>query len=141
MQYSKTTNKAKTQKRKNATQKPKQNTKNKQTNKPNKQPNNMGDGNYYQKKLQEPWFGLIQTGVKKVEGRPNKGDFAEMDVGDNVEWTNDLTGKNRRLLTKIVGIRRYNTFYDMIETEGLNNVLPATGAGIHTVKEIGRAHV
>ena len=32
----------------------------------------------YTKNLSEPWFTLIKLGLKKCEGRLNKGDFAKM---------------------------------------------------------------
>ena len=32
------------------------------------------------KQVQEPWFSLIETGKKKVEGRLNKGVFKNLSV-------------------------------------------------------------
>lgn len=89
----------------------------------------------YTKSVQEPWFSLIKTGTKVVEGRPKKGIFNKIKKDDIVIWTNDITGKIRECKTKVVGVRYYDTFYDMIETEGLYNVLPANGAGIKTVED------
>jgi hypothetical protein len=34
----------------------------------------------YEKNLSEPWFSLIKLRIKKVEGRLNKGDFANMNL-------------------------------------------------------------
>ena len=42
---------------------------------------------YYSKSVQEPWFSLIKTGIKTIEGRLCKGDFALMRAGDYVTWT------------------------------------------------------
>jgi hypothetical protein len=39
----------------------------------------------YVENLSEPWFTLIQLGLKTVEGRKNKGKFKEMKVGDIIE--------------------------------------------------------
>ena len=36
-----------------------------------------------EKKLSEPWFSLIKLKIKKVEGRLNKGDFANMNIADD----------------------------------------------------------
>lgn len=92
-------------------------------------------GNEYQKSVQEPWFSLIQNGIKKIEGRPNKGMFKKLKKGDIVVWINDITGKRRECRTLITNVRIYKSFHEMIETEGITNVLPATGAGIITVDD------
>lgn len=43
----------------------------------------------YIEHVSEPWFSLILLGIKKVEGRLNKGRFGEMKEGDIIEWYND----------------------------------------------------
>ena len=43
----------------------------------------------YVKNLSEPWFSLIHEGEKTIEGRLNKGDFANMVVGDIIVFTNN----------------------------------------------------
>ena len=43
----------------------------------------------YEKNLSEPWFSLIKLKIKKVEGRLNKGDFANMNIGDFILFTNN----------------------------------------------------
>jgi len=75
----------------------------------------------YKKHLSEPHFSNIKSGKKKVEGRLNKGSFAEMKKGDIVEWFDD---KKRKVKTKIVKLVYYKTFEKMIRTERLKNVLP-----------------
>ena len=42
----------------------------------------------YTKYISEPWFTLIKLGIKKCEGRLNKGDFSIMDRGDIIIFTN-----------------------------------------------------
>lgn len=105
-------------------------------NKNSKRNNNikMG-GKQYEKSILEPWFSLIQNGIKKVEGRPKKKIFNELKKNDIVTWTNDITGKVRKCKTLITDVRYYDTFHDMIATEKLINVLPAPGAGIKTVED------
>lgn len=89
----------------------------------------------YEKSVLEPWFSLIKTGVKKIEGRPKKGMFSTLKKGDRIVWTNDLGGNHRTCDTLITDVRYYDTFYQMIEAEKLENVLPASGCGIKTVSD------
>lgn len=37
---------------------------------------------HLRKRVSEPWFTLIGMGLKQVEGRLNKGDFARLETGD-----------------------------------------------------------
>ncbi len=77
----------------------------------------------YKKHLSEPHFSNIKKGLKKVEGRLHKGTFAKLKIDDIVEWFNDETGKIRKVKTKIVSIKKYKTFEDMIRKERLKNTL------------------
>lgn len=67
--------------------------------------------------VQEPYATFILNGVKTVEGRLNKGKFAEAQVGDQVLLNETTT-------FVIVGKNQYKTFKEMIESEGLKNVIP-----------------
>jgi ASC-1-like (ASCH) protein len=78
----------------------------------------------YSKNVSEPWFSLISTGLKTVEGRLNKGEFKEMKVGEIIEWKNYDFGE-RKMLTKIVKKEHYASFKDYLETEGLKKCLPS----------------
>jgi ASC-1-like (ASCH) protein len=69
-----------------------------------------------------PWFGYIKAGRKTIEGRLNKGDFANFKKGDIVQWTNNEL--NQEFKTKVVYKKVYKSFYEMISKEGLANVLP-----------------
>ena len=40
----------------------------------------------YEKNLSEPWFSLIKLRIKKVEGRLNKGTFAELQKGEIIKF-------------------------------------------------------
>jgi len=77
----------------------------------------------YSLRVSEPWFSLILLGLKTVEGRKNRGLFAQMKVGDIVEWTNDSIIP-RSVQTKITGKAVYPTFREYLETEGLDKCLP-----------------
>lgn len=71
------------------------------------------------KSVSEPWFGLIASGAKTVEGRLSKGDV--------VEWTNDELGFKRSVRTVVKSVRKYATFKAYLTSEGIDNCLPAYG--------------
>jgi len=83
----------------------------------------------YTENLSEPWFSLISLGLKKVEGRKNKGRFEDMQVGDLINWTND-DFMHRNVLTIIKRKSVYTSFKEYLENEGLKNCLP----GIHSLE-------
>lgn len=77
----------------------------------------------HESSLQNPHFTNIKLGKKRVEGRPKRGKFAKMKKGDTVIWQNSAN-KSETVKTIIVGVRRYNTFREMLEFEGLRRTLP-----------------
>ena len=81
----------------------------------------------YTKSVKNPWFDYIALGLKTVEGRLNKGDFAEMKKGDQIEFTNG----DHRVLATITSIVSYPSFYSYLKHEGLEKCLP----GIKTLRE------
>ena len=85
--------------------------------------------NKWEKHVSEPWFSLIKKGVKSVEGRLNKGDFAKMKKGDIVVWMN----KNGKVRTKITSVHKYKSFNNYITTERLKNTLP--DPNVKTIKQ------
>jgi ASC-1-like (ASCH) protein len=78
----------------------------------------------YEKNLSEPWFSLIKLGIKKVEGRLNKGDFANMNIGDLITFTNNELGFERKCRVEIKNITYYNNFQLYLENETLEKCLP-----------------
>jgi ASC-1-like (ASCH) protein len=78
----------------------------------------------YKKKLSEPWFSLIHCGVKKVEGRLNKGDFNKMNIGDIIIFTNNELGFPRKFKITIKYISYYANFQLYLEEETLQLCLP-----------------
>lgn len=87
--------------------------------------------------VSEPWFSLIQSGQKSVEGRLAKSRFAEIQVGDILKWTNsEQTGKDkkpvaREFTTRVSAIVYYKDFETYLATERLKNCLP----GVRTIKD------
>lgn len=84
----------------------------------------------YTKNLSEPWFSLIKLGIKKCEGRLNKGDFANMKKGDIIVFENNDFGFLRSFRCKIKHIRDYPSFEKYLEYETLKKCLP----GIDTIE-------
>lgn len=76
----------------------------------------------YKKHVSMPWYGYIKCGRKTVEGRLNKGDFANFNTNDIVIWFN--TELKQEFRTKIIYKKVYSSFREMITKEGLSNVLP-----------------
>lgn len=74
----------------------------------------------------------IIAGRKTIEGRLNKGKFAEYKVGDVVSLRRDIRDENGVLQdgeadaarVKILAIRQYANFLGMVTTEGYEKVIP-----------------
>lgn len=67
--------------------------------------------------VQEPYFSSILSGEKIVEGRLNKGKFLDLQIGDILRINSEVEFK---VLEKNI----YPNFREMIEKEGLKNVIP-----------------
>lgn len=79
---------------------------------------------HYIEHVSEPWFTLISLGLKKVEGRLNKGRFAEYKNGDIIKWINNDFGKPRYCLTQITKISNYSSFKEYLTKEKIQECLP-----------------
>lgn len=79
------------------------------------------------KNVSEPWFSLIASGAKTVEGRLNKGDFAELKKGDSIAWVNDQLGFTRKVKTIVVKVNNYKSFSEYLNNEKLKHCLPTHG--------------
>lgn len=75
----------------------------------------------------------ILAGRKTIEGRLNKGKFAEYQVGDTVSLRRDIRGNDGVLRdgepnaahVEVVAIREYPTFLAMVTAEGFKHVIPS----------------
>lgn len=76
------------------------------------------------KHVSEPWFSLIASGVKTVEGRLEKGDFLNLTAGSVIVWTNDDLGFSRKAATKVASVKRYPTFRAYLRGETVAKALP-----------------
>lgn len=73
--------------------------------------------------LSEPWFSLIATGLKTVEGRINKGKFASLAIGDIITFYND-DFNHREISVKVTRKTSYPDFKTYLESETLAHTVP-----------------
>lgn len=74
----------------------------------------------------------IIAGRKTIEGRLNRGKFADYQVGDEIRLRRDIRdaegtlhdGEPDQARVEIIAIRRYNSFLEMVQTEGYQRVIP-----------------
>ena len=79
----------------------------------------------YIKSVSSPWFEYIQQGSKTVEGRLFVGDFKHIKAEDIITFTN----RGMDVKTRVIQVRRYGTFEEMLRAETLGSCLP----GVETV--------
>ncbi|MBO8161744.1 MAG: ASCH domain-containing protein [Thermosipho sp. (in: Bacteria)] len=65
---------------------------------------------------------LILSGQKTIEGRLAKGRFLAIKPGHIIEFNG--SGQD----FKVIGVRKYLTFKEMLENEGLNRVVPGVNS-------------
>lgn len=70
--------------------------------------------------VSQPWFSLIKENKKTVEGRLNKGQFSQIMSNDIVVFFNKKL--NKRTCKRVVEIKNYDTFEEMIVDSGLENI-------------------
>lgn len=80
---------------------------------------------FTRKHVEGVWYHSIKSGRKIYEGRLNKGDFANLKIGDYIIFYND----DDEFKVKVVEVLKYASFQEMLEDLGLPDVLP----GIDTV--------
>ena len=89
--------------------------------------------NIFIKHLAEPWFSLTKLGIKKCEGRLNKGDFANIEIGDNIIFVNEEFDFKREITVEITCKTIYPIFHDYLEKEGPQHCLPGINSINHGV--------
>lgn len=68
--------------------------------------------------VQEPYLGYILSGKKTVEGRLNKGKFGSLKNGDILTIGSTVNEY------EVIATQVYKNFREMIENEGVENVIP-----------------
>ena len=85
----------------------------------------------YQAALHPRYFGMIASGAKLWEGRCFRGQWTKIQVGDLLHFT-QADDKTKSITRRVLDIRRYADFRDMLETdEMLQGCLP----GINDIEE------
>jgi ASC-1-like (ASCH) protein len=69
-----------------------------------------------------PWFDLILTGKKTIEGRLNKGLYQLLKPQQSLRFRDRPNDRIMQVVIK--GIRKYDSFRDYIQSEGLDKVAP-----------------
>jgi ASC-1-like (ASCH) protein len=70
----------------------------------------MSQEKRFRKHISEPWFSLIMIDSKTIEGRLNKGDWAEMHEGDIIDLYNEDFGLKREYRVVIISKKVYPSF-------------------------------
>lgn len=77
----------------------------------------------YRKKVEDPWFDLIKSGKKTVEGRLNKSWVSDLQQYDRIVFMRE-NNETDNFSVYVSELKHYSSFYDMIKVSGLCNVLP-----------------
>ena len=88
----------------------------------------------------------IIAGRKTIEGRLNRGKFADYVVGDTVLLRRDFRDENgylqdgypRAAEVVITAIHHYSSFIEMVAAEGYQNVIPAAPDGQSAANEYNK---
>lgn len=88
----------------------------------------------------------IIAGRKTIEGRLDKGKFAQYRVGDEVGLRRDYRneqgvledGEPNAAVVEIVALRTYSTFLAMVTEEGYKNVIPSAQSSQQAADEYNK---
>ncbi len=88
----------------------------------------------------------IINGKKTIEGRLNKGKFADYAIGDYVQLRRDIRATSGQLVdgdlaeieVKIVALRHYASFGDMVVAEGYKSVIPSAASDDEAAEEYNK---
>lgn len=76
----------------------------------------------YKSHRAEPYFSFIKEGVKTIEGRLLKGLYQELKIGDEIQVYNNE--ETESVLVKVLALRKYTSFQEMLEKEESKKILP-----------------
>lgn len=71
-------------------------------------------GGYEEKTLRQPWFDFVKNGVKKYEGRLNRGFFGKLKVGDKFTFVND----DKKINVEVIEILHFDNFKEAYKKLG-----------------------
>ncbi len=89
------------------------------------------DYNLHVMKLEHKWFDYIASGRKNIEGRLYDEKRRRIRIGDCILFKSTSDRVDGSLYTIVIGLRRYNSFREMLISEGIERVLP----GIYSINE------
>lgn len=72
--------------------------------------------------LQQHYFNAMKAGLKTVEARINSLKFKDLHSGDQISFTCNVT--HEVILCRVQEIIVYVSFFEMIQEQGLQNMLP-----------------
>ena len=104
--------------------------------------NIMSDSTHYTIECSEPWFTLLRTGQKVVEGRKGSPLWNKIEAGDIITFTKKVENDSKDSKNivffdvKVTGINRYTNpgllkLHKFFKEETLARVLP----GVHTIDD------
>ena len=102
--------------------------------------------NVWQSGRESSLLDLIISGHKTVDGRLDRGKFAQYAIGDIVALRRDVRGDDGVLRdgvpdqarVQIIAIRRYATFLSMVQAEGFTCVIPTAATAYEAADEYNR---
>lgn len=83
--------------------------------------------------IEKQYLDYIIDGKKIIEGRLNVPDFASMQKGDLIYFTDSEGG---RAVCKVTSIGRYDSFNKMLVSEGVVNMLPQIDPNTNSSEEM-----
>jgi ASC-1-like (ASCH) protein len=83
----------------------------------------------YKNHRQEPYYTFLKNGLKTIEGRLDKGLYAEVAPGDHILV--HTSTEDEHVEVEVVAVRSYTDFQAMLSTESIAKVLP----NIHLVED------
>ncbi|KAJ3119843.1 hypothetical protein HK098_005100 [Nowakowskiella sp. JEL0407] len=90
-------------------------------------------------KVERKYFELIRDGRKKSEGRINYGKVIKFHIGDNIAFYPNEGPDSNAVNVEIMRIAKYQTFRDMLTTEGVESLLPGSGLDLDEAVEVYRS--
>lgn len=81
--------------------------------------------------VSQPWLGHILKGRKTIEGRLNKGKFAELRVGSIIIFARSSSAASKKKVGVVTRIDKYATFQAYLSQAGLERTLP----GVATIED------
>lgn len=78
---------------------------------------------------EDPWFSLLEKGIKSVEGRKGKDKYLSLKPGNIIQF--QCTNSTRSFIATVVRVDRFTSLADYLNEVTLEKALP----GIQTLEE------